>query len=57
MGNQAGVVMPYLNEHLIAIAKAEGWYGDAPIEKILRKGTSTSRQFRRSGSVYSSPRT
>jgi ribonucleoside-diphosphate reductase alpha chain len=38
MRNQAGVMMPDVNEEFVAIAKAEGWYSDALIEKIAKEG-------------------
>ena len=38
MRNQAGVMMPDVNEDFIAIAKAEGWYTDALMERIAREG-------------------
>ncbi|HMS02959.1 MAG TPA: vitamin B12-dependent ribonucleotide reductase, partial [Gemmatimonadaceae bacterium] len=39
MRNQAGVMMPDVNEDFVAIAKAEGWYSDALMEKIAKTGT------------------
>src|SRR5687768_6689460 len=38
MRNQAGVMMPDVNEDFLAIAKAEGWYSDELIEKIAKQG-------------------
>ncbi|HEU4988247.1 MAG TPA: vitamin B12-dependent ribonucleotide reductase [Gemmatimonadaceae bacterium] len=38
MRNQAGVMMPDVNEDFVAIAKAEGWYSDALMERIAREG-------------------
>ncbi len=38
MRNQAGVMMPDVNEDFVAIAKAEGWYSDALMEKIAKEG-------------------
>ncbi|MDB4913931.1 MAG: ribonucleoside-diphosphate reductase, adenosylcobalamin-dependent, partial [Gemmatimonadetes bacterium] len=38
MRNQAGVMMPDVNEDFVAIAKREGWYSDALIEKIAKEG-------------------
>ncbi|CAN5180625.1 vitamin B12-dependent ribonucleotide reductase [soil metagenome] len=38
MRNQAGVMMPDVNEEFVAIAKKEGWYSDALIEKIAKEG-------------------
>src|ERR671926_54251 len=34
MRNQAGVMMPDVNEDFVAIAKKEGWYSDALMERI-----------------------
>lgn len=39
MRNQAGVMMPDVNEHFIAIAKKEGWYSDALMERIAKTGS------------------
>ncbi len=39
MRNQAGVMMPDVNEDFVAIAKAGGWYSDALMEKIAKTGT------------------
>jgi ribonucleoside-diphosphate reductase alpha chain len=38
MRNQAGVMMPDVNEDFVAIAKREGWYSEALIEKIAKEG-------------------
>jgi ribonucleoside-diphosphate reductase alpha chain len=38
MRNQAGVMMPDVNEDFLAIAKREGWYSEELIEKIARFG-------------------
>ena len=38
MRNQAGVMMPDVNEDFLAIAKAEGWYSPELIEKIAKQG-------------------
>ncbi|MEO8624019.1 MAG: adenosylcobalamin-dependent ribonucleoside-diphosphate reductase, partial [bacterium] len=38
MRNQAGVMMPDVNEDFVAIAKREGWYSDALVEKIAKEG-------------------
>jgi ribonucleoside-diphosphate reductase alpha chain len=38
MRNQAGVMMPDVNEDFVAIAKSEGWYSDALMERIAREG-------------------
>lgn len=39
MRNQAGVMMPDVNEDFVAIAKAEGWHSDALMEKIAKTGS------------------
>jgi ribonucleoside-diphosphate reductase alpha chain len=39
MRNQAGVMMPDVNEDFVALAKAEGWYSDALMERIAKTGT------------------
>src|SRR5881409_3203319 len=38
MRNQAGVLMPDVNEHFVAIAKREGWHSDALIQRIAEAG-------------------
>src|ERR1700694_1867255 len=38
MRNQAGVVMPDVNEDFVAIAKREGWYSDALMKQIAEAG-------------------
>jgi ribonucleoside-diphosphate reductase alpha chain len=38
MRNQAGVLMPDVNEDFIAIAKAEGWYSDDLVRRIAEAG-------------------
>ncbi len=38
MRNQAGVMMPDVNEDFVAIAKSEGWYTDALMERIAKEG-------------------
>ncbi|HYV96557.1 MAG TPA: response regulator SirA, partial [Gemmatimonadaceae bacterium] len=38
MRNQAGVMMPDVNEDFVAIAKSEGWYSDELMERIAREG-------------------
>ncbi len=38
MRNQAGVMMPDVNEDFVAIAKKEGWYSEDLIERIARQG-------------------
>ena len=39
MRNQAGVMMPDVNEDFVAIAKQEGWYSDALMERIAKTGS------------------
>src|SRR5690348_16727909 len=39
MRNQAGVLMPDVNEDFVAIAKREGWYSVALMERIAKEGT------------------
>jgi ribonucleoside-diphosphate reductase alpha chain len=39
MRNQAGVMMPDVNEDFVAIARQEGWYSDALMERIAKTGT------------------
>ncbi|HEU5303407.1 MAG TPA: vitamin B12-dependent ribonucleotide reductase [Gemmatimonadales bacterium] len=38
MRNQAGVLMPDVNEDFVAIAKAEGWYSDELMRRIAESG-------------------
>ncbi len=38
MRNQAGVMMPDVNDDFIAVAKREGWYSEALMEKIAAQG-------------------
>jgi ribonucleoside-diphosphate reductase alpha chain len=38
MRNQAGVLMPDVNEDFVAIARREGWYSDALMQKIAQAG-------------------
>jgi len=38
MRNQAGVMMPDVNEDFVAIARREGWYSDALMERIAKEG-------------------
>jgi ribonucleoside-diphosphate reductase alpha chain len=38
MRNQAGVLMPDVNEDFVAIAKREGWYSDDLMKKIAEAG-------------------
>jgi ribonucleoside-diphosphate reductase alpha chain len=39
MRNQAGVMMPDVNEDFVSIAKSEGWYSDALMERIAKTGS------------------
>ena len=39
MRNQAGVMMPDVNEEFVAVAKQEGWYSDALMERIAKTGS------------------
>ncbi len=38
MRNQAGVMMPDVNEDFVAIARREGWYSDELMERIAKEG-------------------
>jgi ribonucleoside-diphosphate reductase alpha chain len=38
MRNQAGVMMPDVNEDFVAIARREGWYSEELMERIAREG-------------------
>jgi len=38
MRNQAGALMPDVNEDFVAVAKAGGWYSDELMERIAREG-------------------
>jgi ribonucleoside-diphosphate reductase alpha chain len=38
MRNQAGAMMPDVNEEFVAIAKKEGWYSDDLMERIAKQG-------------------
>src|SRR5438128_3423962 len=38
MRNQAGVLMPDVNEDFVSIAKKEGWYSQELMEKIAKEG-------------------
>ncbi|HKR55246.1 MAG TPA: vitamin B12-dependent ribonucleotide reductase [Gemmatimonadales bacterium] len=38
MRNQAGVLMPDVNEQFVAIAKREGWYSEALVKQIAEAG-------------------
>ena len=39
MRNQAGVLMPDVNEDFVAIAQREGWYSEDLMERIAKQGT------------------
>ena len=39
MRNQAGAMMPDVNEDFVAIAKQEGWYSEALMQRIALEGT------------------
>jgi len=39
MRNQAGVLMPDVNEDFVAIARVEGWYSEALMQRIAETGT------------------
>src|SRR5918992_3353420 len=39
MRNQAGVMMPDVNDDFVAVAKKEGWHSDALMERIAKEGT------------------
>src|SRR4051812_43811064 len=45
MRNQAGVMMPDVNEDFVAIAKAEGWYSDELMERIAKTGSVTHAEI------------
>ncbi|CAN5201237.1 vitamin B12-dependent ribonucleotide reductase [soil metagenome] len=38
MRNQAGVMMPDVNEEFVTVARKEGWYSDELMERIAREG-------------------
>src|SRR5687767_15979739 len=40
MRNQAGVMMPDVNEDFVAIAKKEGWFSDELMERIAKSGSA-----------------
>jgi ribonucleoside-diphosphate reductase alpha chain len=40
MRNQAGVMMPDVNEDFVKIAKSEGWYSEELMERIAKEGTA-----------------
>lgn len=39
MRNQAGVMMPDVNEDFVAIAREEGWYSEELVERIAKTGS------------------
>ncbi|NUQ11049.1 MAG: vitamin B12-dependent ribonucleotide reductase [Gemmatimonadaceae bacterium] len=39
MRNQAGVMMPDVNEDFVFVAKSEGWYSDELMQRIARSGS------------------
>ncbi|GAC1458357.1 MAG: vitamin B12-dependent ribonucleotide reductase [Gemmatimonadaceae bacterium] len=39
MRNQAGVMMPDVNDDFVTVAKREGWYSPALMERIAKEGT------------------
>ncbi|ODT02052.1 MAG: ribonucleoside-diphosphate reductase, adenosylcobalamin-dependent [Gemmatimonadetes bacterium SCN 70-22] len=39
MRNQAGVMMPDVNEDFVAVARKEGWYSDQLMERIAKSGS------------------
>ena len=58
MRNQAGVLMPDVNEDFVAIAKREGWYSEELMRRIAEAGhIDFPRGARASGSGCSSPPT
>jgi ribonucleoside-diphosphate reductase alpha chain len=44
MRNQAGVMMPDVNEDFVEIAKNEGWYSDELMERIAREGSAKQKE-------------
>src|SRR5687767_3748956 len=44
MRNQAGVLMPDVNEDFVEIAKNEGWYSEELMERIAREGTAKQKE-------------
>jgi ribonucleoside-diphosphate reductase alpha chain len=44
MRNQAGVMMPDVNEDFIEIAKNEGWYSEELMERIAREGSAKQKE-------------
>jgi ribonucleoside-diphosphate reductase alpha chain len=40
MRNQAGVMMPDVNEDFVRIAKEEGWYSEELVQRIAQSGTA-----------------
>src|SRR5205085_4929729 len=45
MRNQAGAMMPDVNEDFVAIAKAEGWYSDELMERIAKTGSVEHKEI------------
>jgi ribonucleoside-diphosphate reductase alpha chain len=45
MRNQAGVMMPDVNEDFVAIAKSEGWYSDELMERIAKTGSVEHKEI------------
>src|SRR2546426_6849216 len=52
MRNQAGVIMPDVNEDFVAIAKQEGWYSDALMQQIAEAGHIQDRKSTRLNSSH-----
>jgi ribonucleoside-diphosphate reductase alpha chain len=44
MRNQAGVMMPDVNEDFVAIAKNEGWFSEELMERIASTGTAKQKE-------------
>src|SRR4051812_23767121 len=49
MRNQAGVMMPDVNEDFVAIAKAEGWYSAELMERIAKTGSVEQAEIPKKG--------
>src|SRR5918993_1705794 len=45
MRNQAGVMMPDVNEDFVEIAKKEGWYSDELMERIAKTGSVRHKEI------------
>jgi ribonucleoside-diphosphate reductase alpha chain len=58
MRNQAGVLMPDVNEDFVAIARREGWYAEELVQRIAESGSGTSacRPGSRRSPIRRSPR-